>query len=124
MPHARRLFGDKGEQLAAAFLKQKGMRVREKNYTCSYGEIDLVAQQGGELVFVEVKTRKSTRFGYPEESITPQKIKHIMRTAEHYMHVHKWTDRPWRIDVVAITLHDQESPEIVHLAHIDNPGGF
>ena len=121
MPHARRLFGDKGEKIAAAFLKQKGFRIRAKNYTCSYGEIDLVAQKGGELVFVEVKTRRTTTFGRPEESVTKQKVQHIGRAAMMYMQAHNWIDQPWRIDVIAIMLSEESEPEVVHYEHIDNP---
>ena len=124
MVHARRQFGDKGEKIAKAFLRKKGIAVHAVNYRTPFGEIDLVAQEGGELIFVEVKTRRSETFGRPEESVTPAKIQHILRSGEFYMQTHKWVDRPWRIDVIAITMKAGSDPEIVHFTHIDNPQGF
>jgi len=105
-------------------LQQKGFRVFATNYSTKYGEIDLVSQQGDELVFVEVKTRKSNRFGHPEQSVTKRKVQHIMRAGHEYMRIHHWTDRPWRIDVIAITTSENNEPEIVHFTHIDNPANI
>jgi putative endonuclease len=124
MVHKRRQFGDKGEKIAKEFLTKKGMIVCAENYRTPFGEIDLVAQKGGELIFIEVKTRRTTTFGRPEESVTPSKVQHILRSGEHYMQMHKWVDKPWRIDVVAILLLEGKDPEIVHYTHIDNPYGF
>ena len=67
----RRQLGDHGEDLAAAALKKQGYKILERNYVTPLGEIDLIARQGKTVVFVEVKTRKSDRFGSPQEAVTP-----------------------------------------------------
>ena len=66
----RRLFGNKAEKLAERYLKKKGYKILDRQFVTRYGEIDLVAREGDEIVFVEVKARRSTAFGYPEESVT------------------------------------------------------
>jgi len=63
--------GDRGEDIAAKYLQQQGYRIVQRNYRSRYGEVDIICAQQGILVFVEVKTRTSNAFGFPEESITP-----------------------------------------------------
>ena len=70
---SHRAIGNRGEEIAVSFLEQQGMVVLERNFTYHHGEIDIVARDGSELVFVEVKVRRSTRFGLPEEAVTPVK---------------------------------------------------
>ncbi len=118
MVDKRRIFGDKGEALAAKFLIDKGYIILHKQYKSPFGEIDLVCQFGEEVVFVEVKTRRSNKFGYPEESVTRQKIKHIENTANHYLKNKYLTDRQWRVDVIAIEIFDGET-KILHFESID-----
>ncbi len=105
MPHARRLLGDRGELLAERFLVQHGYQVLAHNYRCPYGEIDLICRDGSILSFVEVKTRRGTRFGEPEEAITPAKLAHLARCAEYYLGEQNGGEESWRIDVVAIALY-------------------
>jgi putative endonuclease len=100
----RKETGNLGEKLARDFLIQKGYRILESNYRCSFGEIDIIASQGNCLVFVEVRTRSSLSFGTPEESITSRKKLHFVRTAEHYLQNHKIRNSSWRIDMVAVEL--------------------
>ena len=119
----RRRFGNRGEALAADYLISKGLRILERQYARPYGEIDLICLDGNEVVFVEVKSRSSFAFGYPEDSVTPQKIGHILRVAEGYLLETKQTEVPWRIDVVAIEFHE-EPPKITHLKNIDIPERF
>ena len=104
MPHARRLLGNRGEYLAEQFLRQRGYSVLSRNYRCPYGEIDLICRDGSCLVFVEVKTRRGSAFGPPEEAVTAVKIEHIVNAAAHYLALLDATDQQWRIDVVAICL--------------------
>lgn len=94
--------GSRYEQVAAAFLTQQGYEILEMNYRDRYGEIDLIARREGVLVFVEVKYRKTTRQGYPEEAVTPQKQKRIRHTARYYLYTHHLEDLPCRFDVVSI----------------------
>lgn len=112
MPHARRQFGNEAEKEAARFLKKAGMKILERQYRTRFGEIDLIAKDGDEIVFVEVKARKSAVFGYPEESVTARKLEKIARVGEHYLA--RKGDVPHRIDVVAIE-YDQDPPRITHL---------
>lgn len=98
----KRTKGLEGEQLAATFLEQKGYRVLERNFRFDRGEVDLIAQDGNELVFVEVKTRFGDRFGTPEEAMTPKKEEQMKKVAEGYLHVRNIEEQACRFDVVAI----------------------
>jgi putative endonuclease len=104
VPHARRRLGDQGEQLAKQFLLDRGYAIEQQNYRCPEGEIDLVCRDGDSLAFVEVKTRRGTAFGDPEEAVTAAKLRHIAAAAEHYLSEQPLGDVPWRIDVVAVAL--------------------
>lgn len=103
--------GDRGERIAVRYLKKKGYRILETNYRVHrVGEIDAVAADGETLVFVEVKYRKSSDFGRPEEYVDRTKRTRLIRAAEAYLMKHPG-DRPVRFDVVAIT-GDLGRPEI------------
>lgn len=104
---ARRRLGAAGEELAARELARRGYVIRERNWRCAAGEVDLVAELDGALVFVEVKTRRGNQFGAPEESITSAKRTHLIAAAQTYLQEHQWQDCAWRIDVVAIELGPQ-----------------
>ena len=113
--------GKWGEQLAADFLIKQGYSIIARNARTPYGELDLVAQQLSEhnlgemtTVFVEVKTRSSQTFGYPEESITPSKQEHLISAALHYLQEHPELDQDWRIDVIAIERYKNLDPIIHH----------
>ncbi|HTP78764.1 MAG TPA: YraN family protein [Bacteroidota bacterium] len=106
--------GNKGEEIAARYLEGQGFKIFARNYRFERGEIDIVAEDGGELVFVEVKMRSSLAFGYPEESVTPQKEEQIRNVAEGYLLEHGIEEKPCRFDIVAIQLKGEE-PEINHI---------
>ncbi len=101
---ARQGLGRTGERLASEALVQRGYRILEQNFFCRYGEIDLVAEHGHDLVFVEVKTRRGVAYGLPEEAVTWRKQQKIIRTASCYLDLHSCADRSWRIDVVAVQM--------------------
>ncbi len=124
MPDERRVFGTKGESRAAAFLKQKGLEMIGSQVRTKYGEIDLICLEGDEVVFVEVKTRRTRGYGHPEEAITPTKFHHMARAAEAYMVEKKWEQRSFRLDVIAIQELEGKEPEIVHFPSIDRACGF
>jgi len=107
-PDPRRRLGDHGEDLAAAALSRQGYKILERNYVTPLGEIDLIARQGKTLVIVEVKTRKSLRFGSPQESVSLAKQNRLRRLAEHYLKDKRLTGAAVRFDVVAITLAGEE----------------
>jgi len=108
-PRSRRgmshVFGRAGERLAAAQLESQGYRILETNFRCRYGEIDLVVEDaGGDLVFVEVKMRRGTAYGLPEEAVDLRKQRRLLQVAAYYLALHECAERSWRIDVVAIQL--------------------
>jgi putative endonuclease len=94
--------GRRGEALAADYLVEHGMRLVERNWRCGQGEIDLVAQDGDELVFVEVKTRSSVGFGHPLEAITIDKLARLRRLAAAWCAAHPGRHGLVRIDAVAV----------------------
>ncbi len=96
--------GRTGERLAAEELVRSGYHILERNFFCRYGEIDLIAEDGDDLVFVEVKTRRGNAYGLPEEAVTVRKQHKLIRTATFYLDLHGCADRSWRIDVVAVQL--------------------
>lgn len=115
MKTARQALGQWGEKLAARYLTDRGYTLVEANVRTPYGEIDLIARQGNVFVFVEVKTRTSTRFGYPEEAITPRKTAHLLAAIEHYVQEHPDEVDEWRVDVIAIEVpREGRKPRITH----------
>ena len=114
----RRELGIRGEKIARDFLEQNGYKIIETNYRCSEGEIDIVAQTGDTLVFVEVRTKSSRSFGTPEESITPVKMKRLHAVAAHYGQNRENLPLSQRIDVLAIQL--EKSGKISRIELIEN----
>lgn len=100
----RQALGAFGERLAAAHLEAKGYRILDRNYRCQEGEVDLVAEREGCLVFVEVRTRRGRSQGSPEESVTPRKAARLQAVAEAYAQAHPDAPEDRRIDVVAVEL--------------------
>ena len=97
------LFGSWGEDCAAAYLEDKGYRIVARNVRTPEGEIDLIVEKEGKLVFVEVKARSHGHNGYPEEAITEEKQEHMIDSAEYFLQEHPDYAENWRIDVVAVT---------------------
>lgn len=118
MQTKRKRLGDKGEALAASLLKKKGYKVVSKQDRTPFGEIDLVCNHNGEIIFVEVKTRQTDTFGFPEEAVTQDKMNHMVRSAEFLLNKYQWFEQPWRIDVIAIE-YDQDPAKITHIKGID-----
>lgn len=104
MSLARISTGKRGEALAAAHLAENGYRIVERNYRCLFGEIDIVAEEGGTLVFVEVKSRRSMAYGDPQLAVGHEKQKKISRIAMHYLNEKGLCHRRARFDVVAVKL--------------------
>ena len=112
---ARQGLGRTGERLAAEALKRRGYCILEQNYRCRHGEIDLVAEEGQDLVFVEVKTRRGAAYGLPEEAVTARKRQKLREVASHYLDAHSCSERSWRIDVVAVQLSGAGKPEEIRV---------
>jgi putative endonuclease len=100
----RKKTGKSGEELAVSFLKKKGYTIVERNYRCVFGEIDIVARHRGDIVFIEVKSRKSDDFGNPEEAVGFKKQRKISQIALNYLNEKHLDDHDARFDVVAIKL--------------------
>jgi putative endonuclease len=81
--------GQVGEKTAEAYLEKQGYEIVQRNFSCKKGEIDLIVRKKNTLIFVEVKTRNTLKYGLPHESITPIKIKHIKSTAHWYINANK-----------------------------------
>jgi putative endonuclease len=96
--------GKQGETLAAAYLEKAGYQIIERNYRCLFGEMDLVARDGRTVVFVEVKSRKSDRFGVPQLSVGLQKQKKLSQIALHYLEQKRFHPCDARFDVIAIRM--------------------
>lgn len=101
---ARQGLGRTGERLASEALVKRGYRIREQNFRCSYGEIDIIAEDGQDLVFVEVKTRRGQSYGLPEEAVTQRKARKLAQVAACYLDQQDCSECSWRIDVVAVQL--------------------
>jgi putative endonuclease len=107
--------GKEGEDKAVKTLKKDGYRIIERNYRNLFGEIDIIAEEAGYLVFVEVKKRNSSSFGDPLQAVDKKKQQHIIRSAMYYLKDHKCFDRKIRFDVVGI---DRENVKVVKYAFI------
>lgn len=117
----RKTLGKQGEDLAARYLEGKGYRILERNYRFQREEVDLICfqpyeryEEGGEIVVVEVKTRRGLDFGYPEESVTREKQKAIFRVTEAYLHETRLEGSLVRFDVIGI-IWKNDNPEIDHM---------
>lgn len=103
------LTGKQGEALASGFLKQKGFTILHCNWRYSRYEIDIIAEKGGVLHFIEVKTRRTDTFGLPEESVSVKKLKHLMRAAAAYQYQFPGWKRI-QLDILSITLTGDQPP--------------
>ncbi len=116
MLDSRKEVGNKGEKLAAKFLKRKGYKIIQRNYKCKLGEIDIIAEQDRTVVFVEVKTRRTQEFGPPQYAITTAKKGQISRVALFYIKEKRLVEQTCRFDVIAITFQpESRKPRIEHI---------
>jgi putative endonuclease len=118
MASKRKEVGARGEKLAADYLKKRGYRIIQRNFRCREGEIDIIVQKGDCLVFVEVRTKKNTAFGTPEESVTLSKREKLISLANAYLQAYDKPPQSWRIDVVAVELGPNN--KVSRLEHIEN----
>lgn len=110
----RKVLGAWGESLAALHLEAGGYAILERNWRCRRGEIDIIMCHGAEIIFVEVKTRRGTKMGSPEEGLTRRKSKRLIELSQHYLAQNE-LDVDWRLDLVAI-----EVDEKMRLERIDH----
>lgn len=114
-----KIFGRAGEEAAAEYLKKKKYKILERNYKCSYGEIDIIARFKKDIVFIEVKTRKSNKYGKPCEAVNYYKQKRMIAAAKTYLYTNDLYDKNVHFDVVevygAMTETGFELDEIIHI---------
>ena len=120
-PNRRKLLSDKkllgqwGEKRCEKFLKNKGLKLLVRNFSCKTGELDLVmVDSDSSIVFVEVKTRANEDFTEAESSITPAKKHKLFKTARYFLASNNIPDRPFRFDVVTVILGHSGQPQIRH----------
>ncbi len=106
--------GIKGEELALSFLLGLGYHLLERNYRCRFGEVDLIMQDGDEIVFIEVKTRRCTNFGVPQEAVGAAKQSKIRKLAAQYMMYKRKEEYQPRFDVIAIRIDRAGNHSIDH----------
>ena len=110
----RRARGREAEDLAAAFLEDRGFRIVDRNHAVRQGEVDLVAREGEVLCFVEVRSRTSEAQGGPEETVTPSKARRVVAAATDWAARNGGLHGDIRFDVVAVTRLEGEPPRIEH----------
>ena len=111
--------GDWGEALAAEYLEARGCRIVEKEWRCRFGEIDLIAEKDGMLLFVEVKLRTNLRYGMPREYITAKKQEKLRAAALLYLSMHG-LDVPTRFDVAEVYTDAHHSARSTRIEYIEN----
>jgi putative endonuclease len=109
MLNSKQIFGRKSESLAVKHLKKRGYKILEQNYRTKMGEIDIIAKDKGVIVFVEVKARRSDRFGDPKWAVTYKKKQKISMAALQYLKVTKQSNVSARFDVVSINSSEKKS---------------
>lgn len=103
-----------GETAAAAYLRASGYEILERNWRCDGGEADIIAMDGTDLVFLEVKTRSSLKQGFPEEAVTPAKRQRYERIAAYYLKDHDTPTLPLRFDVIGILVLGEDRCIVKH----------
>lgn len=122
--YIRHELGSNGEEIACNFLKKSGCKIIEKNYRCKIGEIDIIAQDKDELIFIEVKTRSQKVFGNPVESVNDEKKNHIYRVAQYYITLKKLEKAKVRFDVIEVYIkNDNVNINLIKNAILDKPKG-
>lgn len=116
MPYrVARSVGDYGEQVACRYLEDRGYVVVDRNWRCDQGELDIVALHRDTLVFCEVKTRRSSRYGSPVEAVVPAKAARLRRLAMRWLRDHDLHRREVRIDVLGVRVQRSGAAEVEHL---------
>jgi len=103
----RQRLGKFGEKIAENYLQSYGYAVVGRNFKTYYGEIDLIAQKGDEILFCEVKARTSSDHGYPEEAVDRRKLSHLLSAAGSYLQW-KQIDKFWRLDIISVEINKIE----------------
>ncbi len=103
----KQLEGKIGEDKAEIYLKEQGYKILCRNFRCMQGEIDIIAREENTIVFVEVKTRTSTKYGEAREAVDKRKQKHIYQSARYYLYQNKKESSNVRIDVIEVYINNR-----------------
>lgn len=115
--YKRHIIGKVGENLAVKYLEQIGYKVVERNFECRQGEIDIIALDKNEIIFIEVKTRTNIKFGSPIEAVNEAKQKHLLKAVEYYLYSRNLENEFVRIDVIEMYLYNHKY-KINHIKQI------
>jgi putative endonuclease len=118
MTSSRQAVGRWGEDTAVHYLAANGYSILERNMRTAHGEIDIVASKDGLLIFVEVKTRRSHAFAYPEDSVTSRKQAHLLSAAEEYLQAQPESGDSWQFDVIAVEGTPGGKAQIEHFENV------
>jgi len=110
--------GKFGEDVASKYLREKGYKIKARNYRTFLGEIDIICEYKGNIIFVEVKTRCSDKFGYPEEAINLAKQRKIIKNALCYLSKYHLWEKNCCFDVILISISNHK--DIKRIKHISN----
>jgi len=110
--------GKFGEDIASKYLEEKGYKIKERNYRTFLGEIDIISEYKGNIIFVEVKTRRSDKFGYPEEAINFNKQRKIIKNALCYLAKYHLWEKNYCFDVILVSISNHK--DVKRLKHIRN----
>ena len=113
--YERHILGKTGEEIGTKYLIKNGYKIIIRNFRCRQGEIDIIAQDKNEIVFIEVKTRKNTNYGYPIDAVDKRKQKHILNASKYYIYINKLEKKNIRFDVIEIYKRDK-----FYINHIKN----
>ena len=116
----RKELGDKGEKIAEKYLRKQRYRILERNFQSRFGEIDLVAREKNEIIFVEVKTKTGANFGFPEQEFSFAKKQKMRRAIQSWLWENKITHNNWRVDLVAIDYsQNPKAPQLRHYKYLN-----
>jgi len=118
MSNYKKELGAKGETIALEYLKNKGYKILKTNYHTREGEIDIITSFLDKIIFIEVKTRASNRFGLGEEAIDEKKLESLSLAAEKYLQENNLEDNSWQIDLLTIDFSRNREGKIKHLENI------
>lgn len=125
MPTTRQKLGHRGEEIAMQYLKKQGYQILKQHYTTRWGEIDLICQNHQRLVFIEVKSRSSRKFGHPEESITKKKLANLVQAIWCYLEETSSWDKNYQFDIISVLfVSNGLSPKIHHWKNIPSLENF
>ena len=100
--------GKSGEEIASNYLEEQDYKILERNFSCNQGEIDIIAKDKEEIVFIEVKTRTNKKYGEGSEAVNINKQKHLLRAIKYYIYIKKYENNFIRIDVIEIYIKNKE----------------